>query len=444
MLGAPASTRVGASATDDRRPRYASRSPGIPFPRSTRPTEQVFAGNLEPRPEAPGLHRRRLHPHAYHARPGVPRESSVDEVELLGRVDQQRAGTLEHLGVGVEGQRLVLVRRRDEKGAVGHQGHRPGRGHVEGGEGDEAVVLSAALLQMTPESREQGPLQRHPGLLLVAVERAPEDPARERVQLRHRPWPRIRETQDGHPVHPGLSGRQRVGPGEVVDGAAGQHPDVPAWEEPRHHLRGVRLGASGDSGAVALHHDAHPGTAPRRAPGPPWPLDAHALQRDREPFLGPLRPRRLEPSPLPSQHPRSGRAVRPSRTATSARSANRFSSNARPAPPSVSGTAPTAYASTGSSRPSPRAARRTSPRPRAWRRGPSRCGRPPHARRDSPTRAASPLACALPPMPGARGPGPPRRRRLAGHRGGCEAPPGGARAGPRGGPRASPDPRSPG
>ena len=38
MLASPASTRVGASGIAARRRRYPSSSPGIPFPRSTRPT----------------------------------------------------------------------------------------------------------------------------------------------------------------------------------------------------------------------------------------------------------------------------------------------------------------------------------------------------------------------------------------------------------------------
>ena len=177
--------------------------------------------------------------------------------------------------------------------------------------------------------------------------------------------------------------------------------------EPRHQLRGVCLGASGDSGAVALHHDAHPGAAPR-SPGPSWPGGRPRSPARPRAAPRPFRPRRLQPPPLASQHPRRSRGSvpQPHRHLGEEREPLLVERDARAPERLRHGTRGVRqHRELRGHR--LEQLRRRSPRARSSRRGPSRCGRPPRsprvltrAEQRHPARARSLRRQGLPRVPG--------------------------------------------
>ena len=100
------------------------------------------------------------------ARDVLVAEPRVDEVALLGREEPERARQLEQRAVRDEAERLLVVRGRDERGALGHDRQsRRGRLVDVRVEEDRVVALALAAQELEEVGRVRS-LHREPRLLV--------------------------------------------------------------------------------------------------------------------------------------------------------------------------------------------------------------------------------------------------------------------------------------
>ena len=192
----------------------------------------------------------------------VPK-TRMDEIALLGREEAERARQLEERAIRNEAERLLVVRGRDEPGALGDERQARRRRLVDVGVKEDRVVRLALAAQELEQIRRVRALHREPILLVGERVRLKEDVAlvlfeRRAPQASHREAPHADGT-----VHR-FAGCEVRRPAPVVERVGCRDLDLVDHRETVSDHAGVRLGAADDLGAVALDDDEDPHSMPAR------------------------------------------------------------------------------------------------------------------------------------------------------------------------------------